>query len=919
LETLVSALVERGYQIEFSKNDYKNVYLSLLTPDELGSDESRDVIWELARTVSRIGAPRVTYPTIVAEYIRSVEPFLSSTSRTLSQDRRTHALLGRGILHTFDDRALEYLARRGYSVEDVMSWAWVLTAENPFVSVMRYIELEKHNGRSQQVPKSIPPFLFLFILRHKDIPMDTLPLLLDIANRMLQSAPQTLQMARQEIREESAGVSPWVQLGDYKTPMILLVRLLRLARALAPPVFLPIVGMFTSTFTSTSGAGKSDEAKDDYYRILTELYNTFISLLSMPCRISPYRAAAVQHQAAFRLLEEMAKFDPPLVVTRRGYEGLIRIEAARGKTSPEKEWGMLKSQSWPPWKADRLGTDANRGKEGRYSLAMRVIHHMQKAGYALGSWERVAGIVAGWDTDGTPTIQTRTLLPVPRQFQVDIELNPNIWAARIRATRTKREAWACFLAYKRLSLPIDEGVYLEMIEKLGYGERLVELPSSTNPPFNAPIPGDGKELFAEPSSPWDVVHLQTEPPSLNEFLRTAFAQGIKVTQPLLRLVLKVTDSFDLGMECIGRSFLTLYQIDALRHTGPTFDQKRLVKRLAHLHQVPDDVFHAYIKFLCRCDRGPTPRAQPRLRETFPIAFASAPDNLYRGPTKSYIRPEQALVHTTLLMRMRMPKAPQPWNSFLSYLLRYRTGADHNLFAPAVQRVIAWREALEVFQWMNGSHITLDLEGLKVLCTAFLRLLQSVSQDIDATEEQLNKIQQQNGYPPSILSDHPHLTLPETMQLGLDLLTRQFYLLTCPNADSGTRLFHPTAHQLLAFTRVLGLAGDYDGLLSLLKWMSQAEDSLTLGMDGSVGEGVRLRAVVVAVRTLLETGLSPERAAQDGTYADARIQAAYDIVQQSKLLSPWPEAEEMDLYADEIPAPLKRGTVQRLFCRDKVEI
>ncbi|GAB7344763.1 hypothetical protein MBLNU457_3232t1 [Dothideomycetes sp. NU457] len=298
--------------------------------------------------------------------------------------------------------------------------------------------------------------------------------------------------------------------------------------------------------------------------ILTLFHNRFLFCLSGPAALEPMKTSYNQINAQGHVLQHMVYLSPPLNLNREGYRGVLRVQLARPKTSTEKVWASLKSEAWPPWKEDRTGMDALIGPEHGISQAGRIVHRLQEAGFPLTSWENAAMVLAGWDTDGTPTIQTRTQLKGMRSLLED----PVIWAARIRSTGTRKEAWACFLAHEDSGYRPNEEIYLAMFEKVMAKEvRLAEerranirsfdpedLPeepdyASLNRPersANLLQRGDVKEVFPGPRSAHQEIYTRTDLPDALQLLSHMESQGIKPTGRLLLYLMTNTPSWEIG-------------------------------------------------------------------------------------------------------------------------------------------------------------------------------------------------------------------------------------------------------------------------------------------------------------------------------------------------------------------------------------
>lgn len=298
--------------------------------------------------------------------------------------------------------------------------------------------------------------------------------------------------------------------------------------------------------------------------ILTLFHNRFLFCLSGPAASEPMKTLYNQINAQGHVLQHMVSLNPPLNLNREGYRGVLRVLLARPKASTEKVWATLKSEAWPPWKEDRTGMDALIGPEQGISQAGRVVHRLQEAGFPVTSWEHTATVLAGWDTDGTPTIQTRTQLKGMRSLLDD----PIIWAARIRATGTRKEAWACFLAHEDTGYQPNEEIYLAMFEKIMAQEvRLAEgrkadirsfdpedLPDEldharlnmSERSVNPLLRGDVKEVFPGPRSAHQEIYTRTDVPNALQLLSRMENQGIKPTGRLLIYLMTNTPSWEIG-------------------------------------------------------------------------------------------------------------------------------------------------------------------------------------------------------------------------------------------------------------------------------------------------------------------------------------------------------------------------------------
>ena len=193
-------------------------------------------------------------------------------------------------------------------------------------------------------------------------------------------------------------------------------------------------------------------------------------------------------KAQMYLLDHMSRFQPALPVNRVGYRALVSVQLRQPKTDRERDWASLQSKAWPPWKQDRNGLDADKDMHYGTSRARRAISRSVEDGYAPRDWELASGILAGWDTDNSPTIQTRGAPPSMKVSKAETLENNQapkdqdakdgvlVWAARIRATRTLDEAWAGFQSYSSQASQWDLSVWFEMYKKLVYARISKEKP-----------------------------------------------------------------------------------------------------------------------------------------------------------------------------------------------------------------------------------------------------------------------------------------------------------------------------------------------------------------------------------------------------------------------------------------------------------
>ena len=866
---------------------------------------------------------------ILAEYIQLVEPHLTRASDT--------QLVDNALGEVFRAEHLQYLKARNYSAPDVVMWSWILKGTTTYDAVQRMLAVQEDNrGRCGTDATPVPPFIPLFILRSKKgLSAKAYRLLLTHSLHLITGhASPTLRsdagMLPDEIinHEHSTNTQTWI---NFNMCMDFISLLLDHARRLWPQAQLYIARVLAFYLSRR----RCDSAQPLKNGPKAEMANSALRLLSLVPKIEPFAMASIQQQAQFEVLKAMAQHTPVLPVTRRGYHGIIGVQLRHKKTPSEQQFAELKALSWPPWKQEKLGTDFERGTEGMRSRAMQVMDQMRQAGYSQSHWEETAAVLAGWDTDRSPTIQTRAIMHrTPTKALMAYPEHPSLWIARIRATRTIREAWSCFLTYQDLGLPLQRSVCAAMVEKLVYREKTVQ--RGSDQAIHA-LPGDGPEVYAEPFSARDLIYVRTKPPTLDEFLEQMLSWGIRPSGRLLGLLLRHAPTYERGLEYISSSDLSNCQIRALctvRSQPSSWD----LETQEVLDAMPENVFSAFIEFLCNHSRLGTysRRTDIRMTDTFPIIMGRRETwghitlfSLGRRKADDLHRYSNIMSHAIRLVTLRKSLAPQPWILLLAGLNQTRTNGNYRVINTPEQLVLAWHELVEVLGWMQKRDIECGLPGFRILCQAFFRAVNSILDHPQSTKRALEMVG--DGVRHGNLAHVDHVTqIPEEMvRNGLRILKHQFDQLVLPpmkhqpsselNIDASQNdvsaevtslpMPHvPTPAVLHAFVRALGVAEDNDGILSLLQWMRQNERALIERSEESLGGERRLRRTIVAIRVFLERSWekksvrhSSTETSHDGDekliFGDPCLQDAYDAI-EATTLGPWASDQEVYEYVQQ---------------------
>ncbi|KAJ5736312.1 uncharacterized protein N7483_001437 [Penicillium malachiteum] len=859
---------------------------------------------------------RRSLQTILGQYIQEVDPLFK---RKYEGD--SSIALEAAIGDVFGACNYRHLEERGYCIDDVVAWAWVLTSQDNYQAASRLFALESdHETRTKHASgPHVPPFLVLLLLKEQYLDAHVLRLLLIHSLHLMsgEALPPIHQLTQSlETNQVSAieGSSPKQPKVDVTTCMLLTKRLILHARQVWPEA-LPVIARAVARFLTVPSANESRKSglgqiKDRSFR--TQSFNLCLSLLSAPAKVHPFRSAFLQQQAQFELLRAMAAHKPVFPVTREGYRSVVAVQLAHKKTTAERQSAELKAPSWPPWKEERLGMDSHRGNEGLQSRAMNVLSQMKEAGYSPRVWEEISAILAGWDTDGSPTVQTRALAPPQRALSLQScndHNNHGVWVARIRATRTVREAWACFLSYQDHGLPAKAEIYAAMAEKLIYRQKTA---SSNFDRVSLTLPGDGREVYPEPASARDIIYVRTEPPLLEDFLNEMISRGIRPSGRFLALLLLSAPDLRTGLFYLQSSNLSEDQIKALctvwRH--PSEYQEKQVKALEAL---PDKLFGSFITFLCKhspltvskcvkdvfmADRTDVPTQYKE-----PIAFLQM--SVEEGPEGHPL----AFWHATQLVKLRQPPCRLAWHNLLSAFSSNFSGERYVKRHKKYVRILAWHGICEVFNWMRVRGIAPGPADFQPLCVTFSRAIDAGIKQPELVEKACTLHQFSTELPD--IDDRDYFDA--LVEDGLSLLKAHFDQLVLPSAKtSGVAeqsvftnsssdkslgmpavLHVPSYATLHSFVRAMGMVGDDDGLLHLLRWMSRSSALLNEVAEDRLNGDQMMRQTLVAIRMYLEK-LHPQFNSGDRIASDSNLEEAYDIVSRTPGWE-WPDLTEVEDY------------------------
>jgi hypothetical protein len=679
---------------------------------------------------------------------------------------------------------------------------------------------------------------------------------------------------------------------DVHAALLMIIRLFRHARNVWPNALEEIALLATKLIrTETQDLSKIGRTRVQY---LSQVFNRLLSVLAIPTRLRPFQSVAIQQRSQFCIIRKMTTFSPHLPVTREGFRALVQIQLAHKKTEAERDWAMLKALSWPPWKEERLGIDADSEDAGKKSRAVEVLSRLTEAGYSHSHWEQAARTLAGWDTDDSPTIQTRKFLMPPLASEnvnqeavlsVSEQEEERIWAARILATRTVREAWACFTSYEKACTgrhTIDP--YSAMFARLLYTGNPVVADDGENRHI---LPGDGKETWPGSTSPHDFTYVPSEPPSITEFFEMMTSKGIRPSRPLLVDLLKATNTLSEGMNYLKWSKLRPPQKHVL--LGDISKDTSYIRGV--LKTLPDDVLAAYIGLLCRVESIPNvifnlPRPRVGTVPTSKEAFTKAPFNF-------------ALV----LVAVARPRYRPTWYALINGLSQ-RVLASHS---HSGTRHRSWLELQRLLREMDEQDLQLDFGIFQDIGIILEEAIHSNSNifRLNASQDAATE-SQQKGASRSLCKilfhSIAHGGSPRSRkEIGR---TPGWLPIDRPQSDHRTPLIDVPIPSVLHQTiRILGAGQESESILTLLRWMHVFSAELASSANELANSKRIMRRAMAAVRYFLEaTWKDPDfesRAVARGQYQPGQKEAlgnAKTIIQQhADDWGGWPNDEDLYTY------------------------
>lgn len=795
-----------------------------------------------------------------------------------------------------------FLAYMGYTVADFAVWTWILSGTTAEEAVLRLQFAMRSTYKAVADLGPVPIFIFQKLLLRNDMNAEALSIFIRQAWLLLTPGDQIRSDARDA--EQPSNRKPTQSIGlDAITTLV--VRLLRHCRNVWPAACRSIAELWVE-----HARIHKDTSRFAFH------YNRILQILSLPSNESPFQSLRHRQRAQFVLLRKMTDSHQPIPISREGYRAVALVQLAHRKTDDERTWANLKALSWPPWKEDKLGIDAYIGTELGISRATNVLHQEAERGYGPLTWERAAGILAGRDTDTSPTIQTRTsVIPIATSSQVRgkssaldgktkaSKSDPTIvWVARIQATRTLQEAWMSFLACKDQGITMTPKLYQMIIEKAIYDEKRQKCAGANEcaevftdgPPQQRPLPGDGKEVVESSVSHNQAISTREPLPTLDSLLEQMRCDGVRPSGRLLELLLSHARSFDEGMGILQASPLStaVKAVLVLEH-GDNGKTMLPPDAAPLLRTIPRWLFATYINFLCEySERSP---ASSSKTSPIPPWRHSAVASKIIDRDKELIR--RRLRHAFRLVETCKPFYRPPWNSLLMSLSKYTTTIVQRSSSPE-QGVIKYNRACSLLGYLDSIGLGIDFTAFGYLCTIVQNAIASAGHLLEhgRYRERNEALAVLKAEPDMLKNRFARLVRPSTCQR---VPARLSYYVAFPDSKAVVpalprllRVPHPV--HLHLYIRCLGQHGDHDGLIDFMEWLSEFVDEIMEEAKDMANGMMMFRRCLMALRAF-GYNESDELVAEAWQKYESALNSLREVIASKSDWGGWPTDEEVDAY------------------------
>nr|POE93255.1 hypothetical protein CFP56_19267 [Quercus suber]POE93259.1 hypothetical protein CFP56_19271 [Quercus suber] len=745
---------------------------------------------------------------------------------------------------TLRSREATFLLKSGFKLSDVQAWTSALLATDSLEAAMRLAEYTREKGW-----QAVPFVVHQYLLRRSYIKPAAL--------RLIMRQIQVYLHAQYENETPSAA--------NAQMLFVAFSRLVRHAREVWPHAIKFLAAMLLEHLSTICPRHKANPLAQE-----TSILNEAMDLMSRPCAAQPLKDAIHTKEAVFHVLRYMAEHDPPIMLTRSGYRAVVRVQLSEKKTEMERQWAQLKALSWPPWKVDRTGKDSAITPEYGVSRAGHTLARMREAGYAPRAWEKAAMIYAGWDLDGTPSIQTRISAELDSS-DASVEL---IWTARIRATRTAQEAWAAYLAFEDAGQSPSSAVQLAIFEKLFAEEKRLrkdrdnaKLADAINDRRREQIlPGDSKEIAPPPSSSHLHTYTRTTPPTVLDFFESLEARGVMISGNCLAFIVRHAASLQLGFRYLQYG----------RRAHPNIKKLLLPSGREDSTELPDVIVTAVVELLCRYSGV----SLNQYIAGTDVLRLDAPDRSILD--NKTLNPYHTVVCAMKVLKLRAPRSRPAYNAVLRALCRDTmrdsmpwlvvAGEREKPLDLNEQELEKNRDVLVIYRLVSHTFTLMDAVSLQPDAATIYYLSCACENVAIASWNILKSNHEMHQMPDvgmSISSKGPTIVREAHAWIrqatALERVKHEFAALVGPaiHVSSGSESSMNSGHSLPrlltvphpwllhAYVRALGWMGDHKALVMMMKWMIKHRVELATQMAQDRNGTSMMKKVLVAFRVFLE--------------------------------------------------------------------
>lgn len=786
-----------------------------------------------------------------AHKVRSIGFDLYSQLIT-DEDKSDISVLGGWTLDHLQDRWTAKLGLLGYDLNDLAHWAWILEGRDPDDVALRLVS----------TTEELPMFLVFMALRGEIQKVRTLKsLLVYVWDCMMGMARPDLQTPNPiegtpTNRTENRHIFKKHSL-DQGAFNLLISTLLNHTRRLWPAAMHTVANLIPPYILSTAVSPQDQKPPNPKKHAKASVANNrFIRVFALPASLNPLKSMSYNWAAQRVLLQLAGQFQPPLTLDKPSYEAVIQVLTALKKTHKESRVASLRARSWPPWRIDQDGMDADRSPEDDQSRAIQAILRSKEAGYGANLYDQTMSIFAGQEVDGTPTIHTRKQVKARsahrQSSSTPNELDPLLWAARIESTRDAGEAWSAFVAYQEKGGKPTQNVYLPMFQKIEAESRRLGRVSPS-----VPLPGDGREVLPVSDDNFSEFYKKRfQPPTLHRLYQQMINSGFLPKGRTLNFLVRHARTLDEGLEYLqdgGFDNSTMRLLCA----DPSSEIP-----LGALDHIPLPLFASIIHLFCRF--VPHAIAVDELDLTQKDLEHEAEINTDAHGKQWVVRRTGSqyagnpLSQAAFLLAQRKPAYRPAWYALFKGLASRNLLISQNWEdAPNNDRA-SWNVVMAALNELHGCGLELDPYGFILICRTFEKYA------VDYFGDQSER--------PAGIQDASQIVKAEFAKL-IELV----------DAADILPLFMHQIHgaHLHAYIRCMGLVDDHAEILSVLRWMVKYHEELDKVAVKSQNGWRLIRHALIAARTFVAgTGLEAE---------------AEELVESVESWGGWPIEEEEDMY------------------------